>query len=262
MIIDFHTHAYPDKVAQKALNNLQQNYGVIFYTDGTYSALRQSMKEAGVDISVVLPIASRLGNNPSLNNNAKAICSEDLISFGSVFPEEPEVFKQIDYAWELGLKGLKFHPDFQEFYFSDKHIIDVISYALDKGFIVTVHVGIDPALRDLVYSTPQMVKHLVDKVNSEKLVLAHLGGHLYWDEVLEYVAGSNCYLDTALVTGAINPQKLKKIMDKHGYDRILYGSDSPYGSQKISVDTITGLKLLEDNIDKIMYKNALKLLGL
>lgn len=117
-------------------------------------------------------------------------------------------------------------------------------------------------MRELVHSTPQMVRRVIDQVNSERLVLAHLGGHLYWDGVLDCIAGQNCCIDTALAVGAINPYKMLEIFEKHGYDRILYGSDTPWGSQKISVGTFLQLLLPQENIDKIMYRNAVRLIGL
>jgi len=262
MIIDFHTHCYPDKIAKKVINNFKLNFGLLSNTNGTLEDLRLSMLAAGIDFSVLLPIATKPGQNPKLNLIAKANSQNGIISFGSVYPFDPNWKKQIDEVVELGLPGIKLHPDFQEFYFAEKHIIEMISYALDKKLLVTVHVGVDPACLDLVHSTPEMARHLLDSVDSEHLILAHLGGHLSWDEVLESVAGCNCYLDTALCVGAINSRKLIEIFEKHGYDRILFGSDSPWGNQRISVQMMSGLHISQENMDKIMYKNALKLLGI
>lgn len=266
MIIDFHSHCYPDNVAPKALHNLHYNYGVVAHSDGTLNGLREGMAKAGIDLSVVLPVASRPGQFPKLTDWAMNITqeNEDIISFGSVFPREDNWQEQIDYIKKSGLPGLKLHPDFQEFYFNEQRILDMISYAIDIGLLVTVHVGVDPACLELVHSTPQMVRRLVDYVQSERLILAHLGGHLYWDEVLEYICGTNCTIDMALSTGAINSKKLLKIMSNHGYDRILFGTDSPWSNQSISVRMmeVLDIQLPEGAKDKIMYGNASRLLNL
>ncbi len=263
MIIDFHTHVYPDPIASKTIAYLNNVKGVLTYTDGTLTALHEMMARNKVDLSVVLPIATRKGQDPKLNDYAKSLCSNDIISFGSIYPEEEDWQSQIDYAAELGLKGLKFHPDFQEFYYTSEKIIKIIRYALDCDFIVTLHVGIDPAIRELVYSTPKMVRKMIDQLpNTHKLVLAHLGGFLYWDDVLEYICGLDCYIDTALAVGAILPQKMLDIFEKHGYDRVLYGSDLPLMSQTVSLESISQLLIPQEKLDMILYKNAVKLLGL
>lgn len=261
MIIDFHTHCYPDTVAPKAIANLF-NFGVLTHTDGTVQGLKDSMQTAKVDLSVFLPIATRPNQFNKLNDFAKSIECEQIISFGSVYPFDENWKEIIDYVAKIGLKGIKLHPDFQEFYFSEKRIEDIIGYALDKNLLVTVHVGVDPYCLELVYSVPQMVSKLVDKFKSRNFILAHLGGHLYWNEVLDYIAGKTCTIDTALTIGAINQKMLIKILEKHGYDNVVFGSDSPCGSQRISVKTFKTLNISPENLDKIFYKNALKLLKL
>lgn len=106
MIIDFHTHVYPDKIASRALQYLEEEKGVLAHCEGTLGSLRQQMARNKVDISVVLPIATRPGLNPKLNEYAKSICSDDNVSFGSVYPYEPNWKEQVDYLVELGLKGI------------------------------------------------------------------------------------------------------------------------------------------------------------
>lgn len=261
MIIDFHTHCYPDNTASKALNSLEKNKGVLAYNDGTLSALKKSMIDNQIDISVVLPIANRIGLYPKITDYAKSITNDNIISFGSVYHGEENWQEQISYIKQCGLKGIKFHPDFQEFYFNEQRIIDMMKYAADLGLIITVHVGIDPACRELVHSTPQMARYLIDSLGYEKLVLAHLGGHLYWNEVLLNIVGTNCYLDTALSVGAINSKLFIEIMGMHGFDKILFGSDNPWGSQTVATESMRYLNISSEDFDKIMFKNAMKLLG-
>ena len=266
MIIDFHTHCYPDKAAPRALQNLYVEHGVAAHSDGTLSGLQESMARAGIGLSVVLPIATNAGLFPKLTDWAAKITQEnnDIIAFGSVFPGENNWREQIDYIKKRGLPGLKLHPDFQEFYYKERRILDMISYAVDTGLLVTLHVGVDPSCLELVHSTPQMVRCVVDSVPSERLILAHLGGHLYWDEVLAYICGTNCTIDMALTAGTINSRKLLQILSKHGYDRILFGTDSPWSDQRISVRMmeVLSIQLPEGAKENILYGNAARLLSL
>ena len=84
MIIDFHTHAFPDKIAQTILQTLiasvQKTEGISAkaYTEGTLDSLKSSMAQKGVDISVVLPIATTVSQSTSINNFAKEITSLSL----------------------------------------------------------------------------------------------------------------------------------------------------------------------------------------
>jgi predicted TIM-barrel fold metal-dependent hydrolase len=266
MIIDFHTHCYPDHVAPKALQSLYDNNGVAAHADGTLNGLRESMGKAGINLSVVLPIATRVGQFPKLTEWAQKITQEnkDIMAFGSVFPREDNWREQIDHIKKSGLPGLKLHPDFQEFYYNDRRIREMVGHAIDIGLLVMLHVGVDPSCLELVHSTPQMVRRIVDDIQSEHLILAHLGGHLYWDEVLEYICGTTCTIDMALTTGTINAKKLLQILSRHGYDRILFGTDSPWSDQTVSARMmeVLGIQLPDGVKDKIMYANAARLLNL
>ena len=59
MIIDFHTHCFSDEIAAKAIPKLAREGNIKPFADGTVSNLKESMKVAGVDISVVQSIATK-----------------------------------------------------------------------------------------------------------------------------------------------------------------------------------------------------------
>ena len=56
-IIDFHTHAFPENVAARAIPALEKAGHVQAYTDGTSAGLLASMSRAGIDKSVICSIA-------------------------------------------------------------------------------------------------------------------------------------------------------------------------------------------------------------
>ena len=58
-VIDFHTHAFPDKIAGKTIEMLSQKGGIPAYTDGTKEGLRAVLTEAGISLGVVLPVVTR-----------------------------------------------------------------------------------------------------------------------------------------------------------------------------------------------------------
>ena len=73
MVIDFHTHIFPDKIANRTIESLAKNSTSIPYTDGTDKGLIKNMENAGVDISVALPVLTKPTQFESVLNYAITI---------------------------------------------------------------------------------------------------------------------------------------------------------------------------------------------
>ena len=59
MVIDFHTHCFPDKIAERAIGKLSYvSGGLKYYSDGTVDGLKKNMAAENVDAAVVLNIAT------------------------------------------------------------------------------------------------------------------------------------------------------------------------------------------------------------
>lgn len=263
MIIDFHTHAFPATLAVKAT---AQNY-IIPVIDGSYDALSASMNASGIDYSLILPVSTKEGMSNGLNTKASKIAQisgdNRLLSFGSVFPGELNWDREVEHVKQLGLKGIKIQPSFQNCLLSDNKVYELIKYALDLELYVIVHVGPDYPAMNPECATPYMAARLLDRlVSSKKLILAHLGGYNYPMDAYNMVAGSDCYLDTAMCTDAMGIELIEKIIKKHGTNRILFGSDSPWYSQAKGVEEIYSLNLSSEEKDMILYKNACKILDI
>ena len=96
MIIDFHTHFYPAKVAEKAMAHCQGVLNVYF--DGTRHGLLESMGEANVDLSVGLALVNNPENAESINNWAIRQHHDAVCMLGSIHPrrtDSPEQIRQI-----------------------------------------------------------------------------------------------------------------------------------------------------------------------
>ena len=93
MIIDFHTHVFPGKIAQRTIAALEGAADVKAHTDGTLSGLLKSMAHAGVDKSVILPVNTRKGQYDNITRFSKAVNDEhdNLISFGGIHPDDDDV---------------------------------------------------------------------------------------------------------------------------------------------------------------------------
>ncbi len=265
MIIDFHTHVFPETIAARTIEALEKKAGLTASTDGTVDGLLQSMKEGGIDMSVVLPVVTKPSQFATVNAFAAEINEKyagTLLSFGGIHPDTEDYKKELDHIKALGLKGIKLHPDYQGVMIDDVRYMNIIEYADSLGLIILTHAGIDIGLPEPVHCPPDRMRKVIDKIKPKKMVVAHYGGWSQWEEVYEYLTGENLYLDTAFTFGYIKEDMFYKIMDKHGYDKILFATDCPWGYQKKDLEAFQNLSLKEEVREAIAYKNALKLLNL
>ena len=177
-IVDFHTHIWPDRIAGGTIKALSEKAGISPHADGTADGLRRSMAESGVGLSVILPVITRAEQFDSIIRFASGINVryDDLLSFGAVFPGDPEYKQRLKLLKSYGFKGIKLHPDYHGVELDAKDSMNIIYEASSLGMIVSVHAGIDIGLPDKPCSTPQMAVRVMDEIRPDRLVLAHTGG--------------------------------------------------------------------------------------
>ena len=254
---------FPDKIAAGTIAHLASIIEQAHpYTDGTYAGLKRVTEESGVDISIALPIVTKPKQFESINRFAANYQEGNVISFGSIHPESEDYKSQLQFIKNLGLKGIKFHPDYQETNFNVIGYKRIISYATELGLIVVTHAGMDPLSPEKVHCTVPMIREVIDDVQPEKLVLAHMGGHQCWDEVEELIVGRNVYFDTGVVLDKMDLNQCLRMIKNHGTDKILFGTDMPWSGQKEYIEIIQGMNLTADEKEKIFYKNAMHLLDI
>jgi predicted TIM-barrel fold metal-dependent hydrolase len=264
MTIDFHTHIFPDELAPKALAKLSEAINHIYAKahDGTLTGLLARMDEWGVDVSVVQPVVTRPSQVKSVNEWAAGINSERIISFGGIYPLSEDYRDAIDFVASLGLKGLKFHAEYQDFILDDPHMLRVYDYALSKGLILLHHAGFDPGFKPPFKSSPRQFRNVADELRGGVIIAAHLGGHAQWDDVEEFLCGSGIYLDTAMGFEFYSREQFLRIVIKHGADKILFASDSPWSSAKTELEHLKSLPLTEEERAAIIGGNAQRLLSI
>jgi predicted TIM-barrel fold metal-dependent hydrolase len=280
LIIDFHTHTFPEKIAARAIAKLEQAARFRAFTDGTLNGLAKSMEAGQVDYSVVVPVVTDPRQTDSINEFAAALNEKTvetgILSFGGVHPEDGRYKDSLRHIRDLGLPGIKLHPDYQSTFFDDSAYLHIVDYACELGLVIVVHAGVDIGLPEPVHCTPQMARSLMDQVRPEKLILAHMGGWKLWSDVERLLVGQNVYLDTSFSLGELDrsafygkptpkeplmgPEQFRRILAHHGADRILFATDSPWGGQKESIAYLRSLDLPEDTLEKILGGNALQLL--
>ncbi len=266
MIIDFHTHIFPDKIAPSALESLMKSVllheGRVYppQTDGTLDGLISSMEEASVDLSVTMPIATKPSQTESINRFVQGIDDDRIISFGAVHPLCEDAFRILEELKEKGFKGVKIHPEFQDFYIDSRRSIDFLKKAEELSMYVTVHAGADIGFPPPVKCTPQRLYNVLEEVGGDRIIAAHLGGFRQWSDVGRYLVGSPILFDTAFISMFADKEQCSEIIQNHGYEKILFGSDSPWESPIQTKRFIDSLNLGEEERTHIYYKNAKKIL--
>lgn len=263
MIIDFHTHCFNPKIAKKAVDKLAVISQLEPYTHGLIEETLQSFDEWGVDKGVMLPVATKPSQHEILNNWASDVNNGRIISFGGIHPDGEDSIDELNRIKELGLYGVKLHPDYQGFMVDDKKLEPIYEEIERLNLPVTFHAGLDCISPNLIHCPPERSKIVNQNHKHMKMILAHLGANEQWQEVYDNLAGldGEIYFDTSLSMNCDN-SLMKKIISKHGADRILFASDCPWESSKKIMEKILSLKISDDAKEKILGKNAERLLKL
>ena len=264
MIIDFHTHIFPDGFADRAMSVLSANGNVGYAAPATLNGLVSTMDECGVDMSVVLNVVTRESQHENVLRFAKEIDSERVISFGSVLPSSVYA---LEYVWKISdeeLKGMKFHPALQRINADDEQYFPIYDLARALNLIVVFHVGFDYSFPDELNASPKSMLKIARNFPGLRIVAAHMGGLKMAEDVLEEVAGqADIYMDTAYCAEPwLDKGILKKIIRKHGAEKILFGSDYPWHMPSQEISLIRSLDISQEEKDMILGGNAGRLLGI
>ena len=280
MIVDIHTHTFPDKLAPSTINKLQAASHTRPFSDGTTGGLRTSMAAAGVDWSAVLPVATNPRQVVRVNDASIQLDQqgEGLLSFGCMHPDFPHWKEELGRIAARGLKGIKLHPVYQEADFDDPRYLRILDRCGEVGLVVLTHAGLDVGFPGKVHCSPEMVRRAVGQVGPVPLILAHMGGWRNWDQVEALLAETEVCLDTSFSLGKMTPNgdghytpadlalmgegQFVRIIRTFGSHRVLFGTDSPWADQKEALAAFRALPLTPEEQEAILGGNAQKLLNL
>lgn len=270
MIIDFHTHIFPDKVAAKALPKLSSIIQLAPSMNGTIDGIKASMEDGGVDVSLVLPIVTEPRQFDSILRFAAYINETQsegpgprLISFASIHPEEDGYREQLRQICREGFRGIKLHPNYQNTFFDDIRYMRIIDAASELGLCVLTHAGADPYTPGQDFCSPDMILHVLKEVAPPRLIAAHMGSNENYALSEEKLCGQKLYFDTAYSLVHMPPEQFVRMAHSHGTDRLLFGTDAPWASQKECVNALLNMSgLSEKEKQQILYENAAFLLGI
>ncbi len=264
MVIDFHTHAFPDRIAKRAVEGLSfASGGMVPQTDGTLLGLKTEMDADGVDISVVLGIATNPAQQKNLNDFAAEINKQEcFVGFGSIHPDAEDALCELERIKALGLKGVKLHPEYQKFFADDERMKPIYKKISQLGLITVFHAGHDIGFNEPFHCMPKNLENALKWFDSP-VIAAHWGGSGCAKEVVKHLCGKeNLWFDVSFGYGTMPKMFAQEIVDEQTPDRLLFGSDMPWHRPKWEVRLLESLDISREDKEKIYYKNAIKLLGI
>jgi uncharacterized protein len=265
MIIDAHTHIYPDDVAGKALKTVIDNTKgkLNAWTDGTFHGLLSSMDNAGVDFSIVLPIATDPRHGIGILEwiRQSVHFSPRVIFFGSVHPYDPDFRTVIRQMKELGIQGIKLHPAYQGFPVDSMDVYGVYEEVLRNDLILHFHAGLDRSLPESDYTSVKRFSRFMSDFQGSRIILANAGGDGEWDKVLDLLGDKKCYYDVSFVLEDMSRDEHAKELYRLNEDYFVFGTDSPWRDQARYVQLVRNSDFLtEEQKSKLFYKTILKLI--
>ncbi len=260
-IIDFHTHAFPDDLAARAIPYLEEEGNITAFLDGTVSDLLRSMDRAGIGKSLICSIATKPSQFQSILDWSGAIRTERIIPLPSVHPKSADLAEQLRIIREEGFVGIKLHPYYQDFHIDADMHDELYGSLIEHDLFVVMHTGFDIAFPRIELCGPTRISSVVEKFPELKLVTTHLGAWDQWEEVRELLIGKPIYMELSYALDFLEPQTAREMIVNHPPDHLLFGSDSPWSDQENSLALLRALDLEPELFQKITRNNAENLLA-
>jgi predicted TIM-barrel fold metal-dependent hydrolase len=261
--IDFHTHAFPDELAPRAMKKLlSEAPSVSAFLDGTINALTDSMNRNGISRSVICCIATTPEQFTPIFNWCRKAQTDRLIMFPSIHPADANYKERIALVKDAGFKGIKMHPYYQDYFLDEDRMLPIYEELERLGLMVAAHTGYDISFANDDRACCRRILKVTEMFPKLKFVATHLGAWQQWEEVERKLAGKHIYMELSWSLEYLTPEQARRIIHAHPADCILFGTDSPWTDQGKTLSLFRNLNLPADLEIKILRDNAMALLGL
>ncbi|MBE6512554.1 MAG: amidohydrolase [Methanobrevibacter olleyae] len=261
-VINSHCHIYPDKIAAKAVKGIRDFYDLHMSLKGTVDDLIEDGNRVGVVHYLIHSVATTPKQVQSINEfiSFEVKSHPNLFTgFGTLHPDSEDIEADLDYIIELGLKGVKVHPDFQQFALNDEKAFKMGEAINERGLPIMIHCG-DFRYN---YSNPEHLKPFLEKFPDLTVIGAHFAGWSMWEKATEELSGTpNLFVDCSSSLYALSPETAKDLIHAYGADKVLWATDFPMWESVSEMEMFNKIDLTEEERNLILYENAAKLLGL
>lgn len=267
MIIDSHAHVFPDRMCRATIEKLavaNPEHTLPYYNDGSVTGAKAKMAEWGIDLGIILPIATNARQQGNVNAFALAVqeTEEAFITLGTVYPDAPDCLSVLDAVVAGGAHGLKLHPDYQGFFIDEEKMHPIYARCQALGVPILFHTGYDPISPGCIHATPEGIIRVAKQFPELTMVAAHTGGLAFGEVPLDCYKGiDNLYFDTAIASITFTPEAYRRIIDCYGPHRFLFGTDNPWGDgakdlaffNQVSLSAEEGALIFERNARSIFH---------
>ena len=258
-IIDFHTHIYPEKIAEQASQSIRSFSGLDEGLKGTGEVLISRGSSFGVTDYVLLPVANTPQHVHSINcfMVEQKLLHGEFHPFGTVHADMENMAQELDFIFKSNLEGIKLHPDSQRFNADDERMFPM--YESVQGRLpVLIHCGD----KRFDFSHPRRIARVIDNFPKLNVIAAHLGGWSVFGEAFELLRDRKCYLDISSCMEFLSVEQMLYYINGYGADRVLFGSDFPLWDPVDVWRNFERLGLSYNVREKICFKNGAAILGI
>lgn len=258
-VIDAHCHTYPEKIADKASAGTDDFYGTVAAHRGTPAELLSL--EDRIDLYLIESVATTPHQVKSINTflAQTAASSPRFRALGALHPDSPDQQGDLDHLVELGLLGVKLHPDIQRFAVDDPRCLVIYELCGKAGIPVLLHTGD----KRYDFSNPNRFLPVLRAYPHVTFIGAHFGGYSVWEDAVPKLAGTpNLYVDLCSSMQWITPEKTVEYIHAYGADRVMFGTDYPMWDPTACLDAVLALDLPREELELIFHKNAEKVFRL
>ncbi len=257
-VIDSHCHIYPEKIAEKAVAGTDKFYDTVAACLGTPADLLKVNEQAGIDHSLVQSVATTPKQVQSINEFIASTVSDSpdkLTGLGTLHPNSEDLRADVEHLIALGLKGVKLHPDIQNFKVDDYRCLKIYELCEEFSLPILMHTG------DKRYdnSNPNRLIPILEIYDHLTVIGAHFGGWSIWEEASHVLCDiPNLYVDCSSAMPWISDEKTVEIIRRYGAERVLFGTDYPMWSPVNELDRFMNLPLTEEEKRMILSENVRK----
>lgn len=261
-VIDTHCHIYPDKIALKASKGIGSFYDIGMNFDGRLETLKAVSARAHVVHSLIFSVATTPHQVHSINTFIAENVRQSggrFTGLGALHPDSADMEADVLELKALGLKGVKLHPDVQQFPIDDSRGRLICELCAKHKLPLLLHCG--DYRYD--YSNVNRLIPLLEDYPDLLMIGAHFGGWSVWAQAAEALHKyPNIVVDASSTFHWVSRDTAKRLISLYGADRVLFGSDFPMWDPKDEIEYLLSLGLPTEDLEKIFYKNAQQLFGI
>lgn len=260
-VIDMHTHIYPSALARRAMrvtDRENEDSGKLPVLEN----LLARMSEEHVAVSVVQPVVTKPATQVDVNRFAAEVRRPNIVSFGGVHPDCGNVAEELEKLKDMRMAGVKFHPPYQRVHLEDEKYADMWRQINRLRFPVLIHCG-QARVEHTWDLFPSGVSRILKYLPDVPVILAHMGGRSKdpAEEKLLYTFPENVFVDSAMSAEHQDIRDFERIAGNMRPERVIFGSDFPYGTQKAAIAYIANSSFSDSEKAAMLGGNAKKILG-